>query len=158
MRLAILGGLLLTLVVGLAFQLDTTPEKPADAATEITWMTDYEAAVQKAAKENKKLLINFTGSDWCGWCIRLDREVFKKEAFVQYADENLVCVKLDFPRRKKLSQAEAQQNMQLARKHKVRGYPTILIMDGQENVLLRTGYQRGGADNYINHIDPYVAS
>lgn len=129
----------------------------AKPVAELEWETDYEAAVRKAKKENKKLLLNFTGSDWCGWCIRLDREVFSKEQFVDYAKKNLVCVKLDFPRSKQLSAEEAKQNQQLASKHGVMGFPTILIVNADnEDVLLKTGYQRGGPESYIAHLKPYV--
>lgn len=120
---------------------------------EITWVTDYQAALQTAKDENKKLLLNFTGSDWCGWCKILDREVFNTEEFISYAEENLVCVKLDFPARTRLPEAEVRQNFSLQKKYKVRGYPTILLLDNDETLLLETGYRKGGVDPYIDHIE-----
>ncbi len=123
-----------------------------------TWETDYEAAVAKAKAENKTLLLNFTGSDWCGWCVRLKREVFSQEAFIDYADENLVLVTLDFPKRKQLSEAEQKQNRDLANKHGIRGFPTILLLDAEQNVLLNTGYRQGGPEEYVKHLEAAIKS
>ena len=64
------------------------------------WLTDFEAAKAKAKAENKPMLLDFTGSDWCGWCVKLDKEVFSKAAFKDYADAELVLVEIDFPRNK----------------------------------------------------------
>ncbi|MDX2305927.1 MAG: thioredoxin family protein [Microscillaceae bacterium] len=119
----------------------------------LEWVTDYAAALKKAKKENKALLLNFTGSDWCGWCVRLDREVFSQSAFVAYAQKNLVCVKLDFPQKKQLPAAEQEQNMTLMRKYGVRGFPTIYLLNASEETVLKTGYRSGGAQAYISHLE-----
>lgn len=121
-----------------------------------TWETNYAEAVTKAKKENKTLLLDFTGSDWCGWCIKLDREVFSKKEFQAYAQENLVMVKLDFPRRKQLPEAEQTQNQKLAGKYGVQGLPTILLLDKNEKLLLQTGYQRGGPEKYVKHLEAAI--
>ncbi|TAE75753.1 MAG: DUF255 domain-containing protein [Bacteroidetes bacterium] len=118
----------------------------------VVWVTDYAKALKDAKKSKKTLLLNFTGSDWCSWCIRLDKEVFDKAAFVEYAKKNLICVKLDFPQRTKVSPEEKIQNNKLMKKHSVKGFPTILLVDAKENVVLRTGYQAGGEDAYIEHL------
>lgn len=120
--------------------------------TEITWETNFESALEKAKKAKKKLFVNFTGSDWCGWCVRLDREVFSKADFVEYADNNFVCVKLDFPKAKPLTEAEKKQNQALAIQYKVTGFPTILVLDTDKSVLMQTGYQFGGSEAYIEHL------
>jgi thioredoxin-related protein len=127
-------------------------ELVATAGVAISWKTDYAEAVKQATKEKKTLLLNFTGSDWCGWCIRLDKEVFSKAEFVEYAASNLVCVKLDFPRNKKLPEAEVKQNEELAGKYNVEGFPTILLLNSTEKLLLTTGYQAGGPEAYIKHL------
>lgn len=119
---------------------------------ELTWETNFAEAAKKAKKEKKKLLVNFTGSDWCGWCIKLDKEVFSKEKFVEYANKNLVCVKLDFPKRKEIAPEIKEQNNGLAQKYGVRGFPTIYILEADEDVILKTGYMAGGEENYITHI------
>lgn len=121
-----------------------------------TWETNYAEAVSKAKKENKTLLLDFTGSDWCGWCIKLDREVFSKKEFQEYAQKNLVLVKLDFPRRKQLPQTEQTQNQKLAGKYGVQGLPTILLLDKNEKLIAQTGYQRGGAKKYVEHLEAQI--
>ncbi len=124
---------------------------------ELVWETDFATSIEKAKKENKKLFVNFTGSDWCGWCIRLEKEVFSKEEFVAYANKNFVCVKLDFPRTKKLPEAEAKQNYDLAKQYSVKGFPTIMMLDTDKAVILQTGYQFGGVQPYIDHLEVALA-
>ena len=98
----------------------------------------------------------FTGSDWCGWCIRLQKEVFFKPEFAKWANENLVLVELDFPRRKKLDESLRQQNDNLRQMFGVRGYPTGWIVvpeieDKQVNFkrLGSQGYVKGGPSAWI---------
>jgi len=126
---------------------------------ELSWYINLEEAVKVAQEENKNILVNFTGSDWCGWCIKLDTEVFSQSEFGEYADENLILVKLDFPRKKQLPMDEQEYNYGLSRKYGVRGFPTILLLDSDGNLVRQTGYQPGGAESYIKHIDEsYVKS
>lgn len=119
---------------------------------ESAWLTDFKKAKREAARKDVPILANFSGSDWCGWCIKLDREVFEKEAFLEYAKKHLVLLHVDFPARKKQPEAVAEQNKALARKYGVRGYPTILLLDENGKALERTGYRRGGAEAYVKHI------
>jgi protein disulfide-isomerase len=137
-------------LLGLGFVFAPIPTAPSG---ELTWETNFETAVKKAKKEKKKLLLNFTGSDWCGWCIRLDKEVFSKKEFIEYAEKNLVCVKLDFPKRKELSEDEKKQNYGLASEFKVTGFPTIYITDIEKKAILKTGYIGGDAQQYVEHLD-----
>lgn len=116
------------------------------------WETDLEAAKIRAEKEDKTILLNFTGSDWCGWCKKLSREVFRKKEFQEFAQEKLILVEVDFPRHKKMSSEQKRKNYQLQSKYRVRGYPTILLVDHNEKVLLSTGYVPGGAESYIAHL------
>jgi len=122
------------------------------------WMTDFEAAQAKAAAEQKPMLLDFTGSDWCGWCIKLDKEVFSQEAFQSYAAEALVLVELDFPRSKDQSAELKAQNKALAEKYGIRGFPTILILSPEGELIEKTGYRRGGAESYVEHIMSILAS
>jgi len=117
---------------------------------EAKWLTDYDKAVKLAKKEDKMLLLDFTGSDWCGWCIKLDKEVFSKPEFKEWAGKKFVLVKLDFPKTIKLSAKVKKQNEKLARRHGVQGYPTILVLDKNEKTVARLGYERGGPDNWIS--------
>jgi protein disulfide-isomerase len=120
------------------------------------WETDYAAAKARAEKENKTLLVNFSGSDWCGWCKKLDREVFRKNDFLDFAKDELVLVQVDFPRYKKLPADEQRANESLMRKFRVRGFPTVLLVDTSDRVLLYTGYYPGGAQAYVDHLKPHV--
>ncbi len=129
----------------------------AGVAAAGVWETDYEDARATAAEEGRFLLLNFSGSDWCGWCIKLEDEVFSKRDFRKYADENLVCVLVDSPRRKKLSTKLKKQNDQLKQKFAIRGFPTVLLLDPQEELLGRTGYREGGASAYVEHLESILA-
>lgn len=134
---------------------DVEEEEKADAqseAVEVEWLTDYEAAKALAAESGKPILMDFTGSDWCGWCIRLKKEVFSQPAFLQYASENLVLLMLDFPSQKPQSDDLKAQNQALAEQFDIKGYPTIILADAEGNEIARTGYQRGGAEKYVEHL------
>jgi thioredoxin-related protein len=127
------------------------------ATAEITWYEDFEAA-QKVAREQKKdLLIDFSGSDWCVWCQRLDQEVFDQEAFGKEAGKSFVFVKLDFPRRTEQPAAIKKQNEALRAKFKQAygfpGYPTVYLAGADGVAYARTGYLRGGPDAYLKHLD-----
>jgi len=121
------------------------------------WLTDFEAAKVKAKAENKPMLLDFTGSDWCGWCIKLDKEVFGEAAFKDYAAAELVLVELDFPRGKEQSAELKAQNEALAKQYGVRGFPTILLLSPDGELIEKTGYQRGGAEAYVERIKAILA-
>lgn len=127
-----------------------TPQAWANSKT--TWHTDFDTAQQLAVKENKHVLINFTGSDWCPWCIKLDANVFSTSEFAEFAAIELVLVKADFPQKEQLSQAQAAANQKLARKYAVRGFPTIVVLDPQGELVGTTGFRQGSAASYIEHL------
>lgn len=108
------------------------------------WTSDYAAALAKAKAENKHVLLDFTGSDWCGWCIRLKKEVFSQKDFIDFASQHYVLVELDFPRKKKLPAETAKQNRELQDKFQIEGYPTVIILDADGREIGRTGYMEGG--------------
>ncbi|MGJ8645149.1 MAG: thioredoxin family protein [Luteolibacter sp.] len=118
------------------------------------WTSDFEAAKKQAAEENKNLLIDFTGSDWCGWCIRLKEEVFDKDEFNKGIADNFVLVEIDFPQDdSKLSAETKAQNEKLGDEYAVQGYPTIMLTDSAGKPYAQTGYQDGGPDAYLEHLD-----
>ena len=124
--------------------------KPAAGPVVKGWTEDLELAMKFAARTKRAIVLDFTGSDWCGWCIKLHDEVFSKDAFKDYADKNLVLVAIDFPRSKKLPDEIKQRNSKLARQYSVRGFPTIVILDSTgKKVLGRTGYVSGGPQAFI---------
>jgi protein disulfide-isomerase len=118
-------------------------------AADANWQTDLPKAQAQAAKEKKMVLLDFTGSDWCGWCIKLNKEVFSQPAFLSYAQTNLVLVEVDFPQRKKLAAEQKQANNALAKKYKVEGYPTIIVLNGEGKKVGELGYQPGGPKAFI---------
>jgi thioredoxin-related protein len=93
------------------------------------WGTDYAAAQTQAKKDGKVILIDFTGSDWCSWCVKIDKEIFAKTDFKTFSAKNLLLVELDFPQGKQLSAALKAQNDSLGRQFKVDGYPTLVLLD-----------------------------
>jgi hypothetical protein len=102
--------------------------------------------------------MDFTGSDWCGWCVRLKEEVFSKESFKTGAPKNFVLVELDYPKKTEQPEAIKKQNKALARKYAVQGFPTILLADASGKPYARTGYKEGGAEKYLAHLDEMRAN
>ena len=122
------------------------------------WLTDFEAAKKQAADEKKTLLIDFTGSDWCGWCIKLNKEVFDHDEFKNGVKDKFILVELDFPSDKsKLTAAVIAQNEALQEKYAVKIFPTILLADEQGKPFAITGYKAGGPDAYVKHLDELLS-
>jgi len=120
------------------------------------WHTDVNQAVNLSVQTGKPLFFFFTGSDWCGWCKKLVREVFVKPEFKKWADNSVILVELDFPRKTKLPEATQKQNRELAQLFGVRGYPSVwlvtpTIVDGKVNFnkLGSQGYVAGGPKAWI---------
>ena len=116
---------------------------------EATWLTDLQRAQAEAKASHKLLLLNFTGSDWCGWCIRLEKEVFSKPEFAEYAKQNLVLLTVDFPHAKPLSDEVRKQNRELAEKYGIEGFPTIVVLNEDGKPVGALGYQPGGPSAFI---------
>jgi thioredoxin-related protein len=125
----------------------------AASAAEREWLTDYSTALAKAKAEKKMLLMDFTGSDWCVWCIKLQKEVFSKKEFKEYAKSNLVLLEVDFPQHKKLAKAQEQANEALQEKYKIEGFPTIIVLDGEGKNLGQLGYSEGGPKPFIAELE-----
>jgi len=118
------------------------------------WGDDYKAALATAAKENKKVLLDFTGSDWCGWCIRLKKETFDQPAFKEFADKNLVLVEVDFPQGKTLANAVKMQNEGLQEQYQVQGFPTLVLLSPAGKVIKQqSGYIPGGPKGFIDWVN-----
>jgi thioredoxin-related protein len=117
------------------------------------WLTNHEEALKKAKAEKKIVLMDFTGSDWCGWCIKLDSEVFEKKEFKDYANKNLVLLKLDFPMKKQLPEAEKAQNDKLQKEYKVQGFPTVVVLDSEGKQIGTLGYVEGGPTAFIAELE-----
>lgn len=120
------------------------------------WVDDFQVGLKLARQLHRPMLLDFTGSDWCPWCMKLDKEVFATPQFQQYAQQHLVLVRVDFPHNKPQSPQIKQQNQQLASKYKIRGFPTTVVVNTEGAVLGQLGYQPGGPTPWIKHLSQYV--
>ena len=125
----------------------------AVARGDTNWQTDFKKAQEEAKANHKLLLVDFTGSDWCGWCIKLHREVFSQPEFKDYAAKNLVLLEIDFPRRKAQSDAVKKQNEELAGEYRIRGFPTIIVLNDEGRQVGQLGYMEGGAEAFIAELE-----
>lgn len=132
---------ILLLILGLA-------SLPARAEELAQWFTDSNVAQEKAKRENKSVLLDFTGSDWCGWCMKLKKEVFDQPEFAGFAQANLVLVEVDFPHHKRLDDAQRQANERLAETYHITGFPTIILLDPDGRQVGESGYSEGGPRAY----------
>jgi len=143
--------ILFTLFLGLLISTNSFSQE------KLIWHTDLKEAAEIAIKEDKQILLFFTGSDWCGWCTKLQNDVFKTSDFEKWS-KDLVLVELDFPRRSAQDQKTKAQNKQLKNTFGVRGFPTIHFVnldkktDGKINLknLGKIGYDRGGVKKWLN--------
>jgi thioredoxin-related protein len=131
---------------------ETTKETPSVSAKP-GWLTSFEQAQKEAQANHKLLLMDFTGSDWCGWCIILDKEIFSKPEFKEYASKNLVLLELDFPRGKEMPAETVAQNERLAVQYRVQGFPTVVVLDSNGNEVAQLGYMRGGPAAFIAQLE-----
>jgi len=122
------------------------------AAEASGWTTDYKAALEQAKADDRRVFLFFTGSDWCSWCKRLNREILSTPEFAKFAGEKLVLVELDFPNAKSQPKAVKGQNAQLAKRYKIEGYPTVIVLDSAGEKVGELGYQEGGPGPFIEAI------
>lgn len=140
----------------LALPLLGLPGPAGGLPSEGLWIEDFDEAVEVAREEDKHLLVDFTGSDWCGWCIRLHDEVFAHEEFEQGVQDDFVLVKLDFPRDPEVQAQvpDPERNQELAQEYgyAIPGFPTVLLMTADGQPFARTGYRGGGPEAYVEHL------
>jgi len=117
------------------------------------WGDNFEKALAEAKAQKKLVLLDFTGSDWCGWCIKLHKEVFSKPEFEKYAKDNLVLVTVDFPQTKTLPAEVVAQNDKLQKKYGIEGYPTIIVLNPEGKKVGQLGYQEGGPGPFTAKLD-----
>jgi protein disulfide-isomerase len=123
-------------------------------ADESAWQTSFPEAAEQASREGKLLLLDFTGSDWCGWCIKLDGETFSRAEFLDYASRNVVLVKVDFPMHKSQPDGVKAANSVLKKQYGVSGFPTVLVLRPDGKVLWQqTGYAPGGPKVMIDALN-----
>jgi thioredoxin-related protein len=125
-------------------------------AQESHWSTDFAKAQTQAKTENKKMLLDFTGSDWCGWCIKMKKDVLDTKEFKDYAAKNFVLVEVDFPNAKHQTKHVVEQNDELKGKYKTEGFPTFVVLEADGKELGRqVGYLEGGPGAFIAKLDSF---
>ena len=134
-------------VLAVAFSLS------ASAFAKSGWVEDFEKGLAKAKAENKLALVDFTGSDWCIWCKRLDEEIFSKAKFKDYVKDKYVLVEVDFPQVKRLPEKKQKEHEALGEKYKVQGFPTVLVLNPDGNEVGRLGYVEGGPEAFIAELE-----
>ena len=128
------------------------------AAVEKGWLTNFENAKKIAAEKKIPILVDFSGSDWCVWCQKLDKEVFSQKKFQDYVKGKFVLLMIDFPRAGNQSLEEKQLNRTLAQKYEIMGFPTVLILDAKGKEIGRTSYLRGGPNEFIKYLNKFTTS
>jgi protein disulfide-isomerase len=140
------------------------PQPTVYTSTKAGWLVDLDEAYEISVKEKKPILANFTGSDWCGWCKKLDADVFSKPAFQEWAKKNVVLLELDFPRRFQIPEKNRRQNAAMGQALGITGYPTVWVLNltkdetkgqFQVNGLGKTGYTPT-AEQFIANLTPYL--
>ena len=126
--------------------------EPVDPNPRLTWSTDYEGSLERAKLEHKHVFLFFTGSDWCGWCKKLNREILSTGEFAQYAQDRLVLVELDYPRQVPQSYEVRVQNKMLESRYSITGFPTVVVLDYTGKAVARLGYQAGGPEPFVNRL------
>lgn len=145
----------LLLAAGALLTISCSENSTAEESTKVSesakagWLTNYAAAQEEAKSQHKLLLMDFTGSDWCGWCILLQKEVFSKPEFKEYASKNLVLLELDFPHGKQMTAEVVAQNERLAAQYRIQGFPTLVVLDSSGKEVAQLGYMQGGPAAFI---------
>ena len=122
------------------------------------WLTNFDEAKQVAKNNSQKIILVFSGSDWCAPCIKLENEIWKSEEFKTYSKSNFVMLRADFPRRKKNALPEELQehNNNLAEKYNKNGFfPFVVVLDENGKVLGETGYKKTTPNTYIKLLSSY---
>lgn len=151
----------LAIVTGLTLLAQTAPSSTANRTQQNgyaeNWLTDTQQVLQTAKKENKAILINFTGSDWCPPCIMLKQQVLDTPEFKAFADKQLILQVADFPRRIEQPEALKEHNMQLAQKYGIVGFPTLIILNSDGKQIGQMGFTPGGPEAFISQLEKIIA-
>lgn len=125
-------------------------------SSNISWNSNYKDAVVEAGKNNKPILLFFTGSDWCKWCQKMQEEVFASSDFVSEVGDKFIFVEVDFPMNKELPKDQKEQNDQLRKKYNINSFPTIIVLSSRGDFLAESGYQYGGGKKYSEYLKQFL--
>lgn len=151
-----MGALMLKWFLALSLIIGVSSADAVNPGSKIHWTTNYEQAVQQAKSSGKPILLFFTGSDWCGWCHKLENEALHTPEFADLVGDRFIYVFVDFPLKNPLDPETTRQNKELQKRFDIRGYPTIIILDPEQRQLGSTGYRPGGAKPYADHLQKMV--
>ncbi|CDZ80372.1 Disulfide bond reductase DsbH precursor [Candidatus Rubidus massiliensis] len=129
----------------------------APNAPKINWLNSYEVAVNESKSSKKPILLFFTGSDWCSWCHKLENEALNTEEFAKEASNRFIFVKIDFPLNNSIPPHVSAQNKQLQKKYDIKGFPTIVLLDSNQQQIGTVGYRPGGGKAYATHLFKMVS-
>lgn len=125
-------------------------------AAEAVWLTELPQALAQAKSEHKMVLLDFTGSDWCGWCMKFKKEVLDTPDFQDYAAKHVVLVELDFPHKTEQTAELKKANAALKAKYEIRGFPTLVVLDQDGKEIGRqVGYEKGGPKAFIAKLEEF---
>lgn len=117
------------------------------------WTVNFDSAKKTAAENNLNLMILFTGSDWCPWCVRMNDEIFSDEKFQKEVVKKFVPVKLDFPSKIDFPEDIKKKYNALAEQYGIKGFPTVILADCDGNAFAECGYQEGGAEAFLKTLE-----
>ena len=134
------------------------PKKPGYVKPHQGWLTSWNKAAAESKRTGKPIMINFTGSDWCGWCMKLKKEVFSTEEFKKWASQKVVLLEIDFPKHKEVPEQQKAHNESVAQKFRVSGFPSVFFSDSEGNQIgPRYGYQEGGPAAWTQKADEILS-
>lgn len=148
MKKTLFAALSLTFVLTAALPLAAE----AKAKNRIEWLENYDEAIVVSKSDSKPILLFFTGSDWCGWCKRLKKEVFDQPKFGEVMGDRFVYVIIDQPMKGQSPELDAQKD-KLQKQYGVRGLPAVVLVDSSGRQIAQTGYKEGGPDVYAKHLE-----
>ena len=155
-RIAMFGLAVLIVISGCMRSLTKDRADVDSDSPSITWHESFEVAMAESASSGKPILADFTGTDWCVWCTRLKSDVFERPEFVEWANNNVVLLELDYPRHGNQPAEIKQQNAELAERFQIDSYPTVLFLSPDGSVLGKTGYVKGGPKAWIEVANSFV--
>lgn len=160
---ALIAAVALSPFFAIAEKIEAVPAaEAADAkktSTPAGWTDDFEAAKKQAEAEDKDLFVVFSGTDWCSWCVRLEKDILSKDGVLEKISENFVPVFIDVPQdESRLSELAKTQNRPLAERYRIQGFPTVLLMDPDGIVFARTGYTTPDTDAYLKDVAELLAA
>ncbi|SPN74036.1 Disulfide bond reductase DsbH precursor,Thioredoxin-related protein,Protein of unknown function, DUF255 [Chlamydia serpentis] len=151
---AFVGCLLLTLPCCAARKRasgENFPQTRPVAVASIKWES-YSGALQSSKHDGKPVCLFFTGSDWCMWCTKMQKEILQTSEFANFSNKYLHMVEVDFPQKNNQSEEHRHQNRELKVQYKVTGFPEMVFINAEEEVLARMGFEPGGANSYIKKV------